>query len=220
MFDDNPPREVEAKYNADAAAREALLHLPTIGGFSLVRAARKHQEDLYFDTADAALKRAGVTLRVRRVSGGALMTYKADAIHAPDGAEAHLASRVEDEAILEQGLAARVQLDAPLPPEIDISPVRRARRISADRALLPVARLENERVTLDMRDETGAEIEIAVDHVRGTRLSDGRHIEFDEVELESKSGGREALLRLARALEAQVPGLRPSRETKLGRTLG
>ena len=37
-------------------------------------------------------------------------------------------------------------------------------------------------------------LELALDHCVGTRLTDGRVVEFDEVELEVKQGGETALL--------------------------
>lgn len=212
-------REVEAKFELDAAAREALLRLDEVAGFRVVARRRKPQDDMYFDTAGADLARAGATLRVRRAEGGALMTFKGDRLPALDDAEAHVASRIEDEVPLAADLAELVTPNRALPEGVDISPMRRARRIVPHGALEPVARIQNERVVVDLVDADGARVEMAIDRARGTRLRDGRVVEFDEVELETKGAGRAALTRLMRALQERVPGMRPSAQTKLGRTL-
>jgi inorganic triphosphatase YgiF len=213
-------REVEAKFGAEAAAYAALLDLQEIAGFKVVDRSVGRQQDVYFDTADGQLGRVDASLRVRRLSGGALMTFKGDPQHMHADDDLHFASRVEDETLISPEDTAQVSIDHPLPDTIDASPLRRARELVPSGRLVPIAVIENERTVLHLSDDSGATIEMAVDRAQGTRLSDGRVIDFDEVELETKSADHDTLARVARALQQSVAGLRPNRDTKLGRTLG
>jgi triphosphatase len=208
--------EIEAKFEVDASGHAALLTVDAFGAFTVVSRKQRQQDDIYFDTADAALRRAGATLRVRRLADGALMTFKG-ARRAT--AAAHVASRPEDEEVLPASWSARVVTDAPLPDGLDSSPLRRARALIGTATLLPVARLLNERVTLDLQDSAGRRLELALDHCVGTRLADGREVAFDEVELEAKQGGEAAVHAAQRELAQSAPTLRPNHGTKLARTL-
>ena len=211
-----PPREIEAKFETDAAGHAALLAATTFGAFSVSARKQRQQDDIYFDTTDSALRRAGATLRVRRLADGALMTFKG----ARQAARAeHFASRAEDEQALPAAWSARVSTDAPLPDGLDASPLRRARALTGAATLQPIARLQNERVTLELRAADERQLELALDHCVGTRLADGRVVAFDEVELEVKQGGEAALLEAQVALLRAALTLRPSQATKLARTL-
>ena len=214
------PREIEAKFDVQRQDRELLLSLTAVGRFSVTETRTAAQDDIYFDTADALLAQAGSTLRVRRTAKGARMTYKGR--REPDGSsgEAHIASRLEDEVSLDADQASAVAIDLPLPDMDGVSPLERARAVIGNGDLRPVARLQNTRTTLLLSDEDGATLELAVDDCIGTRLSDGRQIVFEEVELETKTADRSALLEASSALRELVPSLRPSPLTKLGRTLG
>jgi len=212
------PREIEAKFDIDPSDRALLVSATAIGRFSVWENRTAAQDDIYFDTADSLLAAAGSTLRVRRTAGGAKMTFKGRREASVEG-EAHVASRLEDEAPLDASQAAGVTIDLPLPDLDSVSPLERARQIVGGAALRPVARLQNTRTTMLLADDRGASLELAVDDCVGTRVSDGRTTPFDEVELETKSADRSALIDTADALQNLVPGLRPSLKTKLGRTL-
>ena len=147
------------------------------------------------------------------------MTYKGESQPSAEADESHFASRVEDESPLPQAFAGFVSLERPLPDGANISPLARARRLAPDGPFVPIARIENQRTVIDLANDAEVHVELAVDHCRGTRLRDGRVVEFDEVELESKNADRETLGRVARELQQRVPGLRPSQETKLGRVM-
>lgn len=214
------PREIEAKFDADKQDREILLSATTIGRFTVQQRRTAAQDDIYFDTDDALLASAGSTLRVRRTEKGARMTYKGRRESGGPQAEAHIASRLEDEVPLDDTQAMAVSIDTPLPDMDGVSPLGRARDIVGKLELHPVARLQNARTTLLLSDDDGATIELAIDDCIGTRLSDGREIRFDEVELETKSADRAALIEASDALRVLVPSLRPSHQAKLGRTLG
>lgn len=214
------PREVEAKFSIDRADRERLVAVEQVGRFAVAGRVAATQTDIYFDTPCGDLGLAGATLRVRRTAGGAKMTFKGPKERPRSADEAHVAVRLEDEVALAQDDLAGVRDDAPLPEFDHLSPRARAGVLAGGAPLLPVARLVNDRVTLLLQDEDGQALELAIDDCVGTRLSDGRVVSFDEVELESKSADRDALAETAIALRAIVPSLRPGELTKLGRTLG
>jgi inorganic triphosphatase YgiF len=208
--------ELEAKFETDAAGRATLLAATAFGMFQVAAVKQRQQDDIYFDTAERALRIAGATLRVRRLTDGALLTFKGARQAA---SAAHVASRLEDEQALPAEWAARVSTDAPLPSGLDASPLRRARELVGTAQLEPIARLQNERTTLALRADAQL-LELALDHCVGTRLADERMVTFDEVELEVKQGGEAALLAAHDALTEAVSSLRPSHATKLERTLG
>jgi inorganic triphosphatase YgiF len=211
-----PPSEIEAKFETDASGLAALRAATAFGQFQVAAVKQRQQDDIYFDTADRALRLAGATLRVRRLPDGAVLTFKGARQAA---SAAHFASRPEDEQTVPAEWAARVSVQAPLPSGLDASPLRRAVALAGTARLEPVARLLNERATLQLR--AGEQVlELALDHCVGTRLADGRVVAFDEVELEVKQGGEAALLAAHDALTQAVSSLRPSRATKLERTLG
>ncbi len=214
------PREIEAKFDINKLDREILLAATAVGGFVVQDRNAAEQEDIYFDTSDALLASTGSTLRVRRTPKGARMTFKGKRESGGPQDEAHIASRLEDEVQLDPDQASTVSIDAALPALGDVSPLARARAIVLDAELLPVARLQNRRVTLSLRDASGSTLELAIDDCVGTRLRDGRTTAFDEVELETKTADRTALIDVSNALRKLVPGLQPSQATKLGRTLG
>jgi inorganic triphosphatase YgiF len=214
------PREIEAKFDVDEPGRERLLTVDSVGRFSVLERRNAAQDDIYFDTDDAQLALSGSTLRVRRTEKGSRMTFKGRRESVALADEAHIATRLEDEVPLDLAQAASVRIDAPLPELDGISPLARARDIIGRNELRPVARLRNSRTTLLLGADDGATLELAVDDCVGTRLSDGRETRFKEVELETKTADRAALLEASDALRTIAPSLRPSHQAKLGRTLG
>jgi inorganic triphosphatase YgiF len=213
------PTEIEAKFEIDDADRERLAALDGIDRFRVVDRRTQAQDDLYFDTSDGGLASAGSTLRVRRSPKGAFMTFKGKRASSGSDAELHIASRLEDEISLSMEYDRRVLPDAALPENVALSPLKRARTIVGAGDLLPTARLQNTRTVIDLADDAGTRMELSLDRCIATRLSDGRVVEFGEVELEAKDADRAALLGLATALQRAIPSLRPSHQTKLERAL-
>lgn len=209
-------QEVEAKFEASSDAVERLVHLSGFGDFSLVERDHTHQDDRYFDSGDARLKANEASLRVRRVGSRAFLTFKGErrSVSTLDG---HIVSRLEDEIEMENPSLDDVEVLAITP---EPSPLRRVRDIVGNEALLPTARIETVRDTLVFRDVNAAEIELAIDRCRATRVLDGREREFVEVEAELKTGDAPALLRAISLLQETVTGLHPSTTTKLERALG
>lgn len=208
--------EIEAKFEADEAAQQRLLTLQGFGDFRLVDSGSKPQNDVYYDTAMRRLRAAGATLRIRRGSSGAQMTFKGERQTAGDS---HVVSRLEDEVDLNAASIAGLDDESPLTLTIEPRPLGRARAFSGDEVLLPVARLVTQRSVLLFDDGAGAQVEVSVDRCEATRFEDGRVVTFSEVELELKRGEAEALLSAAAALEKAVDGLKPSIKTKLERAL-
>lgn len=211
--------ELEAKFAVADADRQRLASMEAVGGFVVVGRRMLDQDDLYFDTVNADLAALGSTLRVRRNQKGAFMTFKGKRAEAASKDEAHLASRQEDEVPLDEDFVKRVSPESPLPEDAMISPLIRARELINDEPLMPAARLRNARLVIDLANDDGQSVELSLDRCVATRLSDGRVVEFGEVELEAKSVDREMLLRLADDLREYAPSLTPSRITKLERAL-
>jgi inorganic triphosphatase YgiF len=212
------PREIEAKFEIDRDGSAALKRVDTIGRFTVASRSVVRQDDLYFDTPDSRLAAAGATLRVRRGPTGAVMTFKGNREWASDPGEAHIASRLEDEVDVPVAFADQVSERDPL-PDGELSPLTRARELAGAGPYVPTARIDNMRTIVDLVDAPGTRLELAIDHCRGTRLADGRVVEFDEVELEAKGASREIVVEVASAIGGVAPSLRASGITKLERTL-
>ena len=210
------PREVEAKFEADDETQGRLLALEGFGGFKLIERESKIQDDTYYDTANRTLRKSGATLRIRRRSSGAQMTFKGERQTAGDS---HVVSRLEDEVDLDASSIAGLDGETPLMLPVEPRPLERARTLSATEALTPMARLVTQRSVLLFGDGAGNQVEVSVDRCEATRLEDGRVVRFSEVELEPKRGEADALLVAAAALEKAVEGLTPSTKTKLERAL-
>jgi inorganic triphosphatase YgiF len=134
---------------------------------------------VYFDTPDLALQKAGASLRVREAQGRRVQTLK----------RGEGMAREEHEAAID-GLAPDPQL-GPLPklmpPGADLKPAFNVRVSRRQR------RLHFE----------GAEIELALD--QGEVVSGKSKTPICEVELELRSGPREALFSLSRVLLEAAP---------------
>lgn len=208
-------REIEAKFEGHSpAAVEAVSALTELAGFRLSDSATVHQIDCYYDTTDAKLRADGASLRVRQKGEGLLMTFKADRQQVGDAV-----SRLEDEVELPAAFAAVWTPHGRLSTADPADPLQRALAISGSADLLPTAVIDTLRRT-QVFTGGGAEIEVAVDRSRATRGSDGRVVEFSELEIELRAGAAEQLAEFSSALQDAVPGLTPSQQTKLSRALG
>lgn len=208
-------REIEAKFEAHShAAVEAVAALTELAGFRLRDSATVHQIDCYYDTTDAGLRAGGASLRVRQKGERLLMTFKADRQQVGDAV-----SRLEDEVELPAAFAAAWTPHGRLATDDPAGPLQRALAISGSADLLPTAIIDTLRRTQLFTGE-GAEIEVAVDRSRATRGSDGRVVEFGELEIELRAGTAQQLAEFCIALQETVPGLTPSQQTKLSRALG
>ena len=180
-------REIELKFDIHPDAVDLLRAHPLLGGRDAIPGCT---HSVYHDTPKGKLRRAGVTLRVRRVGdGGYLQTIKADA------AGAGLFNRDEWEALV----------DGPA-PDLALAVGTAAEQVLAKpktvAALTPVFESIVERSRWDVA-VGGAAIELILD--MGEVVDGDRREAVAEIELELKSGPPSALFEAARALVEAVP---------------
>lgn len=174
--------ETELKLEFASGDAEALAAAPILAAAG--EAQHRHLRSIYYDTADHALRNAGVTLRVRRDGERHLQNVKAAGTTA--------------------GLFARPEWEQEVPGEAPV----------IGPAAGPLAALLGDRDVAEcfvndvqrslwLLDHGGATIEVALD--RGeTRVGTSTH-PIRELELELKAGPVAALFDLARLLDAVAP---------------
>ena len=179
------PREIELKFDLDPAAADALAKHPLFHGLPIDAVPAW---SIYYDTAKSTLRKAGVTLRVRRSSDGFVQTVKADA-----KGGAGLFDRAEWETTLASGEPALALIDGTA-----AGPLLQGH----DAQLRPLFEtdIQRRRWTL-VHDQ--AEIEILLD--RGEIVAGKRRLAVAELELELRAGSAAALFALARQLNATIP---------------
>lgn len=189
--------ETELKLSLPAAAAAALRRHPLLAA---AKPAMQRLANVYYDTPDLDLLRAGVALRHRRNARGWLLTVKS----------AEPASG---------GLARRSEWEAPSQPGVfDFSHVddkRLRRRLERLRpALQPAFVTDFRRSAWLLEPAAGVRVELAFD--RGSIRHGERAAPICEVELELLAGPPSALFDLALALQADLP-LRPESASKAER---
>jgi triphosphatase len=178
--------EVELKFDVDPACAALLRAAPALAGAA---ARAETSESVYFDTPDQALRRAGVSLRVRRSGGRIVQTVKRK-----KGNAAGLFVREEWEAELK-----RFELDPAAFADAE------ARRLLArfDRAALaPVIRTAFTRTAWEVA-HGGSRIEAVLDE--GIVEAGGENTPLTELELELIEGKPAALFGLAGEIGAAAP---------------
>jgi len=185
-------REIELKLELDPMAQEALKRIGAIEGFAAGRAVTKTLQSIYFDTPDQALRKAKISLRVRKSGRSWIQTAKlgtgvlgglSSAVEAehPVKSRALDFSVIEDTAVREK--LAEIIGDAELVECFETVMKRTARQLS--------------------RDSDGAEIELALD--TGNILAGGGSQPLTELEMELKAGPSLAVFEAAKALLKDVP---------------
>ena len=177
-------REIELKFAAtgDGVPEDALAR------FAPTPAATAQLNTVYYDTADLALTRSGLALRVRRKGRSYMQSVKA-------GNEGALVSvRVECEA----------RLSSP-EPQLDLiadKSLREAvRELIGDAPIAAQFETDVARMTRLLRTEAGDEIELAADRGAIRAHANGRdEVPVSEIELELKTGDPAALYSVARVL--------------------
>lgn len=180
------PREVEIKFEltaGDAArlGRTALLG-DVIGRTAALSA-------VYFDTADHALRQAGISLRIREAGGLRMQTIKA---------RRDRAASPFDRDEWEQEIAGDAP-DLTAAAGTALEPLLADGRVRA--GVGPVFAVRVERTTYEL-DRDGSAAELTLD--QGRIEADGRIAELCEVELELKRGEPSDLFAAARALSDEV----------------
>ena len=178
--------EVELKFDVEPACAEWLRAAPPLAGAE----ARVHQsESIYFDTPDQALRRAGVSLRVRRSGDRIVQTVKRK-----KGNAAGLFVREEWEAEL-----GRFDLD---PGAFADAAARRLLARFDRAALAPIIRTAFTRTAWEVVHD-GSRIEVVLDE--GKVSAGGHSAPLTELELELVEGERAALFGLARQIGGTAP---------------
>lgn len=182
------PREIELKLELDPSrstrtggARRRLGSLPGLPDESGTR----RLVSSIFDTADFALQRRGIVLRIRRDGERRIQTLKGEA---GDG----LFGRVEWEC----------EVDGDEPDLTAIADPELRDEVSAAGALTPVLETEFDRTFWLLRHD-GSDVELVLDE--GTIRAGGRTAPINEIEIELKSGAPTALFGVARAIVGAMP---------------
>jgi len=203
--------EIEAKFDlVDGGTRQLLVVSPALGGFALGPAESLTVVDQYFDTDGRDCLRGGYACRLRTSQQGALVTLKAVDDAAPDGPVGTF--RREE---IEQELAA-------LTPATDLWPEGPARRLASrlcgGRPLLPLLALKQTRSSRSVFAGTRRVGALTVDRVTPEDGRDGAH-DYCVVEFELGPEGTDTDLQDVGEALASLPGMTPSRASKLARGL-
>lgn len=212
--------EIEAKFECTSGDVDRLHALNELAGFDLQSEFERTQDDLYFDSEDGVLRAGSASLRLRRIGDDTLLaTYKGSREMLDAGSDAQIVKRQEIEHPV--SLPAGVEQSGELSPGLlaGTPALQEAESAFGSIDLVPVARLQTRRRVRRFGHDDEPLLELALDQVVGTRISDSRQVEFVEVELESLSGDVTTLQAAVTTLLDTSPGLQSSKRTKLGRTL-
>ena len=184
--------EFELKYRATEEAQAAILEA-TEGNWQTIA-----METTYYDTPAGSLSQRKCTLRRRYENGKSVCTLKTPA---PGGARGEWET---EDGTIEAAIPKLCKLADP-----QLLPILEAEGIM----VVCGARFQRKCVTLDIG---GTEVELALD--AGVLLGGGKEIPLCELEVELKSGSREAAAAFARLL-AKKHGLQPEEKSKFRRAL-
>lgn len=195
--------EIEAKLSVtDPSCADAILSLEQVGRLRVAGRREVEIVDRYLDTPERDLAASSGSLRIRLLDGEELYTYKIGE--------------------LVDGFARRTEVEEPSGGRDLIGWLYwlvdsgRANMEHPPDSFEPVLEIRNRRRILDLADDAGTEVELALDRVRfvGPR---GEHEDM-EIELELLSGSEEALREAVDWLREQY-ALQPGRKGKYERGL-
>ena len=197
--------EIELKYALQDETARALLTQRRLAGYDLTPFETKSVVDVYYDTPDGRVARAGYALRFRRKNGNSALQLK---------------SLTPASGAWHQRRELHIPTERPTEPKRwpDTPEARRLRQILGNASLLPLFIIYQQRHEARVLDEGGTPFALlSLDQVRWQA---GRRKEQAwELEIELLPGGDEQLLRaLAEALQA-MPGLHPQALSKYERGL-
>jgi triphosphatase len=178
-------REVELKLETDLAGIDVLAHASIL---AMVDVEEREQTSTYFDTPEQDIRKAGLSLRIRKIGTKRIQTVKAES-----KATAGLFARPEWEVAIKQDQPV---IDDHHMPLRTLVPAAQLERLSAIFRIV---------VTRQIRTimQDGARIELVFD--TGEIQAGGAITPISEVELELKAGSPEALFGLARTLGGFAP---------------
>jgi inorganic triphosphatase YgiF len=190
-------REVELKLHLPAEARATVLGAPALHAVQAGRPTRRRLLALYFDTADAALARAGLALRLRKGGRRWVQTLKGPA---ESGSGSGIASRLELEC--DRGTGAR-------PPALDTTqwaatPWQRLLARAEQRGLAARFATDYTRIEVPVALPGGTRASMCVD-VGEARDGKGGAAPISEIEVELDHGSVDAVYRFAQALATELP---------------
>jgi triphosphatase len=183
------PREVELKLELASGAPDALLEHGVLAKAQSLPGQSGHLHAVYYDTEDRALRREGISLRIRRRNGEAIQTIKAERNHRGIAMD-----RGEWETLVNGELDLAAAAGTPLEALISDRGVRES--------IKPVFQVETERKAFEVEFDD-ALIEVALDRARAS--GEKQAITFSEVELELRQGSAASLFSLARHLSEAAP---------------
>jgi inorganic triphosphatase YgiF len=185
-------REIELKLELEPTAQDAIKRAGTIPGFTAGRPVTRTLQSIYFDTPDQDLRKAKISLRVRKAGRSWVQTAKLGTgvmggLSSPVEAEHPVPGRALDFTVIEDE-AVRDKLvetigDAPLTECFETVMKRTTRQLT--------------------RESDGTHIELAFD--TGNILAGAGTQPLVELEMELKSGPSLALFEAARALLSDFP---------------
>lgn len=185
-------REIELKLELDQAAQDAIKRAGNIEGFTASRAVTKTLQSIYFDTQDQSLRKAKISLRVRKSGRSWLQTVKIGTgvvagLSSPIEAEHPVKGRALDFSVIEDPdvskMLAKVIGDAPLSECFETVMKRTTRQLK--------------------RENDDAHVELAFD--TGNILAGEGSQPLVELEMELMSGSSQAIYEVAKALLKDVP---------------
>ncbi|KZM51048.1 CYTH and CHAD domain-containing protein [Labrenzia sp. OB1] len=185
-------REIELKLELDPTEQDALKSAGTIEGFTAGRAVTRTLQSIYFDTPDQALRKAKISLRVRKTGRSWVQTAKIGTgvmagLSTAVEAEHPVSTRALDFSVIEDANVRKILAetigDAPLGECFETVMKRTTRQLT--------------------RDIDGAQIELALD--TGNILAGSGSQPLTELEMELKSGPGLAVFEAAKALLKDTP---------------
>ncbi|MDA9506098.1 hypothetical protein XI09_15945 [Bradyrhizobium sp. CCBAU 11386] len=193
-----PAGEIELKLLVDADRMAHFNAAPVIATNARNKGTRKHLKSVYYDTAERALQRSGLSLRVRQSGARFVQTVKTDAEDDP-------LRRGEWEASV-PSLAPDVALAMPFIPE----------KLRSHLEAQPLEAVFTADVHRHARivDLPSGTVEIAFD--QGVLTAGDRSIPVSEIELELKSGSASTIYEVALRL-AEQGAVKPSIRAKSAR---
>ncbi|MBH5402147.1 CHAD domain-containing protein [Bradyrhizobium sp. CNPSo 4010] len=194
----HPAGEIELKLLVDADRMAHFSAAPVITANARNKGTRKHLKSVYYDTPERALRRAGLSLRVRQSGSRFVQTVKTEVADDP-------LRRGEWEASV-PSLAPDLALAMPFVPEklrghLDAQPLE----------ALFTADVHRHTRIIDLPSGT---VEVAFD--QGELTAGDRSVPVSEIELELKSGSPSAIYEIALRL-AEHGTVKPSIRSKSAR---